>query len=502
MLGLEYNHSLKDDKYIRLAKELLLVGEDGSDKIFEYLDVLNEGLKPNEKRKKKVVIVGAGIAGLLSGHLLKQAGHEVQIIEANPHRIGGRIKTFKEPNRDLRPPFRNPNGKIPFANPDLYGEAGAMRLPSIHPLVLTLVDKLKLKRRLFFNVSVKDPKKGPFKPVEQVKYTSPYSNRVYESPYIPDYTYQDPPKTNTTFINTNSSLVRKNQYNSSDNPEVVKEINEGFHMRNTASTTSELLKKALDPIRKYTEKESGEELIKGWADVIEKYDKHSMWSFLKEEAKMSDEEIEGIGTIENLTSRMALSFFHSYLGRSDINPDMTYWELVGGTEQLPYAFLDDLKENIVLNRRLVRLEYERDSPEIWNLLGLEKSKGKVYLQTVNEVNFADGTVKGLDNSTEKEFDGDCAILTLPFSSLRHVQVSPPFSYKKRRAITELHYDAATKVLLEFSHRWWEMDTEEFGEALKERKQELAGNRKPKIAKSDEKEELEDISDDSEWYLMI
>ena len=121
-----YNLSLKDDKYTRLAKMLLLVGEKDQDLVFEYLDVLVNGLKKNNKRKKKVVIVGAGIAGLLSGYLLKQAGHEVKIIEANPHRIGGRIKTFKEPDRELRPPFRNPNGKIPFADPDLYGEAGAM----------------------------------------------------------------------------------------------------------------------------------------------------------------------------------------------------------------------------------------------------------------------------------------------------------------------------------------------------------------------------------------
>nr|2E1M_B Chain B, L-glutamate oxidase [Streptomyces sp. X-119-6] len=51
--------------------------------------------------------------------------------------------------------------------------------------------------------------------------------------------------------------------------------------------------------------------------------------------------------------------------------------------------------------------------------------------------------------------GDLAIVTIPFSSLRFVKVTPPFSYKKRRAVIETHYDQATKVLLEFSRRWWE-----------------------------------------------
>ena len=35
------------------------------------------------------------------------------------------------------------------------------------------------------------------------------------------------------------------------------------------------------------------------------------------------------------------------------------------------------------------------------------------------------------------------------------QVWPEFSQGKRKAIRELHYDAATKVLIEFKERWWE-----------------------------------------------
>ncbi|CAM5735862.1 hypothetical protein SHIRM173S_00521 [Streptomyces hirsutus] len=40
-----------------------------------------------------------------------------------------------------------------------YAEAGAMRLPDFHPLVLALVDKLGLGRRQFYNVDV-DPSTG------------------------------------------------------------------------------------------------------------------------------------------------------------------------------------------------------------------------------------------------------------------------------------------------------------------------------------------------------
>jgi monoamine oxidase len=66
------------------------------------------------------------------------------------------------------------------------------------------------------------------------------------------------------------------------------------------------------------------------------------------------------------------------------------------------------------------------------------------------------TVPEDDPEAEPEiWRGDFAIVTVPFSALRFVQVTPPFSYKKRRAIIETHYDQATKVLLEFSRRWWE-----------------------------------------------
>jgi monoamine oxidase len=61
--------------------------------------------------------------------------------------------------------------------------------------------------------------------------------------------------------------------------------------------------------------------------------------------------------------------------------------------------------------------------------------------------------------------GDMAIITIPFSSLRFVDITPPMSYKKRRAIIEMHYDQATKVLLEFSRRWWEFTEEDWHREL-------------------------------------
>jgi monoamine oxidase len=66
---------------------------------------------------KRVIIVGAGMAGLVAGYELANAGHDPVILEAQ-NRVGGRIYTLRR-----------------FA-PGLYAEAGAMRIPRVHDLTL------------------------------------------------------------------------------------------------------------------------------------------------------------------------------------------------------------------------------------------------------------------------------------------------------------------------------------------------------------------------------
>ena len=70
---------------------------------------------------KKVIIIGAGIAGLSAGYELTQLGHQATILEARA-RPGGRIQTLREPFAD-----------------GLYAEAGAARIPDNHDLVLKYV---------------------------------------------------------------------------------------------------------------------------------------------------------------------------------------------------------------------------------------------------------------------------------------------------------------------------------------------------------------------------
>jgi FAD dependent oxidoreductase len=71
-----------------LARQLLLVGPNDEDLKLSYLRTLiDEGL-PKTTSPKRVLIIGAGISGLVSAMLLKQAGHTVTVLEANGSRAG------------------------------------------------------------------------------------------------------------------------------------------------------------------------------------------------------------------------------------------------------------------------------------------------------------------------------------------------------------------------------------------------------------------------------
>lgn len=88
------------------------------------------------KPRKRILILGAGIAGLVAAYELQSLGHSVRIVEGSG-RLGGRIFTHH------------------FADGS-YNELGAMRVPSAHDYTRYYIRKMELDRQLIAFVNSTD----------------------------------------------------------------------------------------------------------------------------------------------------------------------------------------------------------------------------------------------------------------------------------------------------------------------------------------------------------
>ncbi len=85
---------------------------------------------PDPGKPLHVVIVGAGLASLVAAYELEKRNHRVTILEADARHVGGRVRTLR-------------------LKDGLYGEAGAMRIPTRHELTRHYVEELDLPLRKF-----------------------------------------------------------------------------------------------------------------------------------------------------------------------------------------------------------------------------------------------------------------------------------------------------------------------------------------------------------------
>jgi len=321
------------------------------------LELIHHGL-PQAATPKKVVIAGAGMAGLVAAYELLQAGHDPIILEAQG-RVGGRVYTMR----------------APFA-PGLYAEAGAMRIPRSHLLTMAYIEK--------FGLSVQ-----PF--------TSSNGNAFF--------------------------YLHGQRFRIADceaDPGCM-----GFEIaaHEQGKTAARLWEQALQPLAARV-KADGEA---AWQTIAEEYDQYSTREFL-EASGWSEGTIEMFGLLLNQEALMNASFLE--LLREELG--QYYSNMVridGGMDRLPHAFLPALESRTRFGAKMVAID-----------------------QTPHGV-----TIHYRTDAGRFQLTADYAILTVPFSVMRHVEVLKPFSRPKQRAIRQLHYDASAKIFLQCRRRFWEDD---------------------------------------------
>ena len=331
----------------------------------DYLEVVRHGIekKFDGVKPKKVVIVGAGLAGLAAGYELKRAGHNPVILEAQ-QRVGGRVYTLREPFTE-----------------GLYAEVGAMRIPRAHALTMEYIEQFCLKTNGF---------------------TMDNPNAYY---------YISGRKMRAVEAHANPSLL-------------------GFEVfdHEVGLTAGQRYLNTLQPLLDMLTNDGDG----AWEEIVARYDQYSTREFL-EVSGWSEGMIEMFGLLANQEAVMNSSFLELF--REDSGNYYTNMvEVEGGTDRLPYAFLPALQTNIRFGAKMIAIDQSAEDVTIH----YQTRAGK----------FAE--------------EGDYAIITVPFSVLRHVEVLKPFTRPKQRAIRQLHYDASAKILFQCRHRFWEEDDGIFG----------------------------------------
>ncbi len=308
---------------------------------------------------RKIIVIGAGLAGLSAAYELMLAGHEVTVLEAQL-RPGGRVCTFHAPFSD-----------------GLYAEVGAMHIPETHNLTLRYAQLFNLPLDL------------------------------------------EPPFTAASLSYVRGKRIVAREGAKVEWPFVLSEEDKKLDM-------GALLDK-YETAKAY--EEIGDPAGPEWSvSALKKYDEVSYRDFLNRNGASDDvfalatfgwDHLWGEG-LETVSALTVLRDTASWLKARN------NFRIHGGNDLLPRAFAERLKDKIHYGAPVVRIE-----------------------QTDRDVRafFQSG---GARNS----MTADRMICAIPFSVLRTLEISPPFSPDKRRAVNELPYFSGARISIQCRRKFW------------------------------------------------
>ncbi|WP_270181012.1 flavin monoamine oxidase family protein [Alkalihalobacillus sp. CinArs1] len=256
----------------------------------DLLSIIRNGL-PNSCPPRHIIIIGAGLSGLVSASLLKRAGHRVTILEAN-NRIGGRVYTIREPFSENK-----------------YMDAGAMRIPDNHALVFEYIKRFKLPVNPFKNASLND------------------------------------------LIYVNNVLTTRKEYE--ENPDILRfPVDEDEKGKTATELFLEATQPFIDLYQNSSDEEK-ENLIKEYGSYsMGRFLRSNPFGRpLSLNAIRSIAVMLGIEGFPNFAFTDILTDIIYPIFSNDIK----FYEIKGGNDRLPYAFFNELRSDIYFNRKVEKI---------------------------------------------------------------------------------------------------------------------------------------------------
>lgn len=315
----------------------------------------------SELTPQKIIVIGAGLAGLSAAYELTEAGHDVTVLEARA-RPGGRVYTLREPFAD-----------------GLHAEAGAARIPDNHVFSLRYI-------RLF-GLTL-----DPFRP-----------NRLAQAYHLAGQGFRVVPGGDLDLAAVPLALTPAER------------------QRGVAGLWEHYVTPVLAEV--------GDPTAPGWPPLsLRKFDGVTFAGFLRAQ-----------GASSAATALLELPFYRPDEDRLSAlwwlrdaalaQGEQQRYKIRGGNDLLPRAFAARLAGRIRYGAAVTGIAHDAHAVRV------------AYTQA------------GMRQSAS----GDFLVCAIPFSVLRTLEISPPLSAAKQRAISELAYDSVSRVYLQFRQRFWEQN---------------------------------------------
>ena len=171
-----------------------------------------------------------------------------------------------------------------------------------------------------------------------------------------------------------------------------------------------------------------------WKEVIKKYDKFSLKSWLAKSANISITEVTRLGIFNNNEPLIEKSLMEILIDECIFGVGTSFDYVVNGFDAIARGFIPTLRPDVKLNSKVTSISQT-------------DTQVTVQLQC-----------KGI-NCWEKSsvLTGDFVIVTNSGPTSAFISFSPELSTKKRSALQTIGYTTAAKVILGFQNPFWERE---------------------------------------------